>query len=85
LKRFVRRARVKRNIKAFIYPEEDGFVVEIPDVHAVTQGDSIQEAIANAQEAIALALDGEDPAEYGLAPDASILVTIELGPLSHAV
>jgi len=76
---------MKRNIKAFVYPEDDGFVVEIPDVHAVTQGDTIEEALANAKEAIALALEGEDPAEYGLAPDPSILVTIELGPLSHAV
>lgn len=76
---------MKRNVKAFIYADGDGFVVEIPDVNAVTQGDTIEEAIANAKEAIALALDGEDPAEFDLAPDPSILVTIELGPLSHAV
>jgi len=75
---------MKQNIKAFIYPEDDGFVVEIPDVHAVTQGETLDEALANIKEAIALALEGEDPAEYGLAPDPSILVTIELGPLSHA-
>jgi len=76
---------MKRNIKAFIYPEDDGFVVEIPDVHAVTQGDTLDEALANLREVVALALEGEDPAEYGLIPDPSILVTIELGPLSHAV
>lgn len=76
---------MKRNIKVFVYPEEGGFVVEIPDVHAVTQGDTIEEALANVREAIALALEGEDPADFGLAPDPSILVTIELGPLSHAV
>jgi predicted RNase H-like HicB family nuclease len=76
---------MKRNVRAFIYPDEGGYVVEIPDVRAVTQGDTIADAIANAQEAIALALAGEDPAEYGLSPDPSILITIELGPLSHAV
>jgi predicted RNase H-like HicB family nuclease len=76
---------MKRNIKAFIYPEADGYVVEIPDVHAVTQGDTIDQALTNLKEIIGLALEGEDPAEYGLAPDPSILVTIELGPLSHAV
>lgn len=76
---------MKRNIKAFVYPEGDGFVVEIPDVHAVTQGDTIEQALANIKEVIGLALDGENPADYGLAPDASILVTIELGPHSHAV
>ncbi len=68
---------MKRNIKAFIYPEDDGYVVEIPDVHAVTQGDTIDEALTNLKEVIGLALEGEDPAEYGLAADASILVTVE--------
>ncbi|HEY3242344.1 MAG TPA: type II toxin-antitoxin system HicB family antitoxin [Phycisphaerae bacterium] len=75
---------MKRNIKAFVYPEDDGFVVEIPDVHAVTQGDTLEETLANIKEVIALALAGEDPADYGLAPDPGVLVTIELGPLSHA-
>jgi predicted RNase H-like HicB family nuclease len=76
---------MKQNVKAFIYPEDDGFVVEIPDINAVTQGDTLDEAFRNLKEAIALALDGEDPADYGLTPDPSILVTIEVGPLSHAV
>lgn len=76
---------MKQNIRAFIYRDANGYVVEIPDVKAVTQGDTIADAIANAKEAIALALDGEDPAEFGLAPDPSLIVTIELGPLSHAV
>lgn len=75
---------MKRNIKAFIYPEDDGYVVECPDVHAVTQGDTLDEAMANLKEAIALALEGEDPADYGLVRDPAILVTIELEPLSHA-
>lgn len=76
---------MKQNIRAFIYPDGDGFVVEVPDVHAFTQGDTIEQALSNAKEAIALALDGEDPADYGLAANPSLIVTIELGPLSHAV
>lgn len=76
---------MKQNIRVLIYPDGDGYVVEIPDVKAVTQGDTIEDALANAKEAIALALDGENPAEFGLAPDPSLIVTIELGPLSHAV
>ncbi len=75
---------MKRSIKAFIYPEEDGYVVECPDVHAFTQGDTLGEAMANLKEAIALALEGEDPAEYGLVQNPPIVVTIELEPLSHA-
>ena len=58
---------MKQNVKAFIYHEENGYVVECPDVHAVTQGDTLDEAMANLQEVIALALENEDPAKYGLA------------------
>ena len=75
---------MKQNIKAFIYPEDGGYVVECPDVHAVTQGDTLDEAIANLKEVLALALEDEDPAEYGLVPDPAILVTIELEPLPRA-
>ena len=75
---------MKRSIKAFIYPEDDGYVVECPDVRVFTQGDTLDEAIANLKEAISLALDGEDPADYDLVEAPSILVTVELEPLSHA-
>ena len=75
---------MKRNIKAFIYPEDNGYVVECPDLHAVTQGDTLDEAIANLEEVLALALQDEDPADYGLVPDPPILVTIELEQLSRA-
>jgi predicted RNase H-like HicB family nuclease len=75
---------MKHNIKAFIYPEDNGYVVECPDLHAVTQGDTLDEAMANLKEVVALALEDEGPAEYGLAPDPPILVTIELEPLTRA-
>jgi len=75
---------MKQNIKAFVYPDNGGYVVECPDVHAVTQGGTLDEAIANLKEVVALALADEDPADYGLAPDPPILVTIELEPLSRA-
>ena len=75
---------MKQNIKAFIYAEENGYVVGCPDLHAVTQGNTLDEAMANLKEVIALALQDEDPAEYGLVPDPPILVTIELEPLSRA-
>jgi len=75
---------MKHNVKAFVYPEDGGYVVECPDVHAVTQGDTLDEAIANLKEVISLALDGEDPRDYGLVANPSILVTIELEPLPRA-
>ena len=74
---------MKQNIRAFIYPEDDGYVVECTDVHAVTQGSTLDEAMANLKEIVALALE-DDPAEYGLVPNPPILVTIELEPLSRA-
>jgi len=74
---------MKRIIKAFIRPEEGGYVVECPDIHGVTQGDTLDEAIANLREVIDLALE-DGPEEYGLAPDPSILATLELEPLTRA-
>ena len=46
----------------------------------VTQGDTLEETLANLQEAVALHLEGEDLAELGLMKDPIILVTIELEP-----
>ena len=75
---------MKHSIKAFIYPEGDGYVAECTAVNAVTQGDTLDETLANLKEVIALALEDTDASEYDLVPNPSIWVTIELGPLSHA-
>ncbi len=75
---------MKRSIKAFVYAEQDGYVAESPDVNVVTQGDTLDETLANLKEAIGLALEGEDPADFGLIPNPSILITIELEPLADA-
>lgn len=76
---------MKQSIRALIYPEGGGFIVEIPDVNAYTQGDTLEQALSNAREAVTVALDGEDPSDFRLTPNPSLIVTIELGPLSHAV
>lgn len=76
---------MKRNIRAFIYPEDAGFVIEVPDVHVATQGDTLEEAIANMKEVISLALEEEDLADFWLVPDPSVIVTIDLGPLTQVV
>ena len=41
---------------------------------------TLEDVLQNLQEAVALHLDGEDLAELGLAPNPSILVTMELEP-----
>jgi predicted RNase H-like HicB family nuclease len=75
---------MKHNIQAHVYPDSGGYVAECPALHAVTQGDTLDETMANLKEVIALALEGEDPAELGLLANPTILVTVELEPLAHA-
>ena len=77
------RAAVQRTIKAFIRKGDDRYVAECVEIAVVTQGDSVDETLANLQEAVSLHLEGEDLAELGLANDPVILVTMELEP-SHA-
>jgi antitoxin HicB len=60
-------------------PEDGGFVVRIPAFpHAHTQGDSVEEALANAREVIELEIEvarerGEDIPD----PDADVPVRVE--------
>lgn len=75
---------MKHNIQAYVYPDSGGYVAECPALHAVTQGDTLDDTMANLKEVIALALEGEDPAELGLVANPTILVTVELEPLAHA-
>jgi predicted RNase H-like HicB family nuclease len=47
----------------------------------VTQGKTLDETIANLREAVALHLEGENPADFDLAPNPSVQVTLELKPM----
>ena len=44
----------------------------------MTQGKTLDETMANLQEAVALHLEGEDLADFDLAPNPSLLVTLEM-------
>jgi len=46
----------------------------------VTQGKTLDETMTNLQEAVALHLEGENLADFDLAPNPSLLVTFELEP-----
>ncbi len=70
---------MQRTIKAFIHKGDSHYVAECLEISVVTQGRTLDETVANLQEAVELHLDGEDVADYGLAPDPTLLVTIELG------
>lgn len=59
---------VRQTIHATVYSDSGGYVAECPDLHAVTQGDTLDETMRNLQEVIALAL--EDEVREGIAPTA---------------
>ena len=70
-------------IKAFIRKGEEYYVAECLEISVVTQGKTLDETIVNLKEAVTLHLEGEDLSEYGLAPNPTLLVTIELEPIVH--
>ncbi len=77
---------MKRIIHVRVFRGEKYFVAECFDLPVVTQAATLDELITNIKEAIALQLEGENPADFGLAPDASILASyeLELEPRAHA-
>ena len=70
---------MQQTIKAFVHKGDTHYVAECLNLGVVTQGKTLDETIANLQEAIALHLEGEEPADYGLVSNPTLLVTIELG------
>jgi predicted RNase H-like HicB family nuclease len=69
---------LQHTIKAFVHKGEAQYVAECLEISVVTQGKTLDETIGNLQEAVQLHLEGEDPADFGLAPNPTLLVTIEL-------
>ena len=72
---------MRHSIKAYIYKGETQYVAECMDIAVVTQGKTLDETISNLREAIALHLEDEDLAELDLAPNPSLLITMELESL----
>jgi len=71
---------LQHNIKAFIRKGEGYYVAECLEINVVTQGRTLDETIANLREAVALHLEDEDPTEFGLKPNPTLLLTMELEP-----
>lgn len=71
--------RLKHIIMASVRPgDQSGYVAECLEVPIVTQGMTLDETVRNLKEAADLYLDGEDLASLGLAPNPTVVVTIEL-------
>jgi predicted RNase H-like HicB family nuclease len=71
---------MKRIIQVRIFRGDKYYVAECFDLPVVTQGVTLDELMKNIKEAIALQLDGENPADFGVAPNASILASYVLEP-----
>jgi predicted RNase H-like HicB family nuclease len=74
----------KKTIHFEIRLGESQYYAESLDLPVVTQGKTLDEAIGNLREAVALHLEGEDLAELGLSADPVIVITYEAGVVSVA-
>jgi len=75
-----REVNMRHSIKAFVHKGENYYVAECLEIAVVTQGKTLDETMTNLQAAVALHLEGEDLADFDLAPNPSLLVTFELEP-----
>jgi len=75
--------KMQHTIKAFIRKGEKYYVAGCLEINVVTQGKTLDETIANLKEAVMLHLEGEDLSEFGLAPNPTLLVTMELKPIAY--
>ena len=69
---------MRRTIQFRIFRGETKHVAECLDLPIVTEGDTLDEVTANIREAVALHLEGKDIADFGLAPNPTVLATMEL-------
>lgn len=72
---------LQKTIKAFIRKGEKYFIAECLEINVVTQGKTLDETIANLREAVLLHLEDENPEEFGLEKNPTLLLTMELEPL----
>lgn len=73
---------LQHTIKAFIRKGENYYIAECLELAVVTQGKTLDETVGNLREAVSLHLEGEDLRELGLAPNPTLIITMELEPLA---
>ncbi|OIO09210.1 MAG: hypothetical protein AUJ52_06765 [Elusimicrobia bacterium CG1_02_63_36] len=74
---------LQHTIKAVIRRGEKAYIAECLEIPVVTQGNTLDEVVANLNEAVALHLEGEDLAELGFVSSPSLFVSFEC-ELAHA-
>lgn len=75
---------MKRIIQVYVSKGDKYYVAEGVDLPVVTQGKTLDELARNIEEAIELHLEGENPADFGIAPNPSVLMNFELPTQIHA-
>ena len=73
---------MQHTIHAFVHKGDTHYVAECANLSVVTQGNTLDETIANLREAVELHLEGEKLADLDLAPNPTLLVTLEIETLS---
>jgi predicted RNase H-like HicB family nuclease len=66
---------VSRHFTAIIQTEPPGFVALCPEIDVASQGDSIEEAVANLREAVELFYECASPAEIAAREGGDVFVT----------
>ena len=74
---------LQHTVKAIVRKGDSHYVAECVEIPVVTQGKTLDETVRNLQEAVELHLEGEDLTALGLAPQPTLIVTMELEPI-HA-
>lgn len=75
---------MKNIIQVHISKGDKYFVAECVDLPVVTQGKTLDELAENLREAIGLQLEEENPADFGLSRQPSILASFEVEPKAYA-
>jgi len=75
---------MKKIIQVHISKGDKYFVAECVDLPVVTQGKTLDELSKNLEEAIALQLEGEDPADFNLVEKPLVLASFEIEPRVYA-
>jgi predicted RNase H-like HicB family nuclease len=70
--------RLRKSLHALIQKDEGAYVVECLELPVVTQGRSLDEAVENFREALALHLDGEDLSALGLVAHPDVQISYEM-------
>ncbi len=73
---------LQHTIKAFIRRGKKYYVAECLEIAVVTQGKTLDETVENLREAVGLHLEGEDLRDLGLAPNPTLIITMEVEPMA---